>query len=358
MNGPGSKRSTAEDQKTLLTDTLTELLRRDEQRPAGRDRHRDRRPRQRQFRPVGRPGPRGGPAAVPIHVYGIGGSAAGFLQLKDAADPGHAVRRRHGHRPVPLAGPGHQGRRGRAESDARRQGGRDASASRCKEGKDVTEIALVHTGQGGRVGRQEGDRRLGEGGPRQRDARRPVRQDGAGGRPQGEDALRREQPAVGVQVHAAGVPPRPPRRPDVPRSSTATARRWSPARRSSPTSRTTRKDLFAYDLLVIGDVDANYFTGEQRNWIKDFVTEGGGLVVIAGRLHAPATLARHPAGRRAAGRGAVGQVPARRRPPAGRVQAGAQRPRQPQPDPEPRPTTRPRARAPGRNCPASTGTTR
>src|SRR5262245_7727616 len=51
----------------------------------------------------------------------------------------------------------------------------------------------------------------------------------------------------------------------------------------------TRKDLFAYDLLVLGDVDANYFTGEQRNWIKDFVTEGGGLVVIAGRLHAPAT---------------------------------------------------------------------
>ena len=32
--------------------------------------------------------------------------------------------------------------------------------------------------------------------------------------------------------------------------------------------------------LVIGDVDANYFTSEQRSWIKDFVTEGGGLVVI------------------------------------------------------------------------------
>ena len=43
------------------------------------------------------------------------------------------------------------------------------------------------------------------------------------------------------------------------------------------------------DLLVIGDVDANYFTAEQRTWIKDFVAEGGGLVVIAGRLHAPAT---------------------------------------------------------------------
>jgi hypothetical protein len=51
----------------------------------------------------------------------------------------------------------------------------------------------------------------------------------------------------------------------------------------------TRADLFSYDLLVIGDVDANYFTGEQRNWIKDFVAEGGGLIVIAGRLHGPAT---------------------------------------------------------------------
>lgn len=56
----------------------------------------------------------------------------------------------------------------------------------------------------------------------------------------------------------------------------------------------TRKDLFAYDLLVIGDVDANYFTGEQRNWIKDFVTEGGGLVALAGRLHAPATWLNTP----------------------------------------------------------------
>ena len=56
----------------------------------------------------------------------------------------------------------------------------------------------------------------------------------------------------------------------------------------------TRKDLFAFDLLVIGDVDANYFTGEQRNWIKDFVTEGGGLVVLAGRLHAPASWLNTP----------------------------------------------------------------
>ena len=55
-----------------------------------------------------------------------------------------------------------------------------------------------------------------------------------------------------------------------------------------------RKDLFGYDLLVLGDIDANYFTAEQRSWIKDFVTEGGGLVVIAGRLYAPATWLNTP----------------------------------------------------------------
>jgi len=53
----------------------------------------------------------------------------------------------------------------------------------------------------------------------------------------------------------------------------------------------TRKELFAYDLLIIGDVDANYFSAEQRSWIKDFVADGGGLIMIAGRLHAPASYA-------------------------------------------------------------------
>jgi hypothetical protein len=53
-----------------------------------------------------------------------------------------------------------------------------------------------------------------------------------------------------------------------------------------------RKDLFAYDMLIIGDVDASYFSAEQQNWIKDFVNEGGGLVMIAGRQHAPASYVR------------------------------------------------------------------
>jgi hypothetical protein len=57
-----------------------------------------------------------------------------------------------------------------------------------------------------------------------------------------------------------------------------------------------RKDLFAYDMLIIGDVDANYFSLDQRKWIKDFVSEGGGLVMIAGRQHAPASYLNTPIG--------------------------------------------------------------
>ncbi len=52
---------------------------------------------------------------------------------------------------------------------------------------------------------------------------------------------------------------------------------------------TTRKELFSYDLLVIGDVKASFFTSEQRDWIREFVAEGGGLVMISGRQYAPAS---------------------------------------------------------------------
>jgi len=51
----------------------------------------------------------------------------------------------------------------------------------------------------------------------------------------------------------------------------------------------TRKDLFAYDLLILGDVPAIYLGPEKIKWIRDFVSEGGGLVQIAGRVHAPSS---------------------------------------------------------------------
>jgi hypothetical protein len=48
-----------------------------------------------------------------------------------------------------------------------------------------------------------------------------------------------------------------------------------------------RKELFSYDLLIIGDVDPAIFTDAQRKWIGEFVEDGGGLVMIAGRKHNP-----------------------------------------------------------------------
>ena len=47
---------------------------------------------------------------------------------------------------------------------------------------------------------------------------------------------------------------------------------------------TSPEDLFGYQALIIGSVDANYFTPAQRDLIRQFVDRrGGGLLVLAGR---------------------------------------------------------------------------
>jgi hypothetical protein len=56
----------------------------------------------------------------------------------------------------------------------------------------------------------------------------------------------------------------------------------------------SREKLFAYDLLILGDVPASYLEGEKLLAVQDFVKEGGGLVLIAGRYHAPASFASTP----------------------------------------------------------------
>jgi hypothetical protein len=48
-----------------------------------------------------------------------------------------------------------------------------------------------------------------------------------------------------------------------------------------------RKLLYAYDLLVLGDVPAKFFSAEQQQVVKDFVAEGGGMIHVAGRWNAP-----------------------------------------------------------------------
>ncbi|MBV9122655.1 MAG: VWA domain-containing protein, partial [Planctomycetes bacterium] len=55
-----------------------------------------------------------------------------------------------------------------------------------------------------------------------------------------------------------------------------------------------RDQLFGYDLVILGDVPADYLGKQHQEWLRDFVKEGGGLVVIAGREHAPADYADTP----------------------------------------------------------------
>jgi hypothetical protein len=55
-----------------------------------------------------------------------------------------------------------------------------------------------------------------------------------------------------------------------------------------PAFPSTRKDLFGFDLLILGDVPLTALGGERIQWIRDFVAEGRGMVQLAGRMHAPA----------------------------------------------------------------------
>ena len=55
-----------------------------------------------------------------------------------------------------------------------------------------------------------------------------------------------------------------------------------------------RDRLFGFDLVILGDVAAEYLGTEKMTWLRDFVNEGGGLVTIAGRQHLPATYGTTP----------------------------------------------------------------
>lgn len=56
----------------------------------------------------------------------------------------------------------------------------------------------------------------------------------------------------------------------------------------------TRLELFAYDLIVLGDIPMSFLAPDQRDMLRDFVAEGGGLIVIAGRRHAPSGFVNTP----------------------------------------------------------------
>lgn len=56
----------------------------------------------------------------------------------------------------------------------------------------------------------------------------------------------------------------------------------------------TRQEFLGFDLLILGDVPAAFLTREQQTWVKEFVAEGGGLIQIAGKGHAPASYLNTP----------------------------------------------------------------
>ncbi|MCU0703512.1 MAG: hypothetical protein MUF18_05990 [Fimbriiglobus sp.] len=61
-----------------------------------------------------------------------------------------------------------------------------------------------------------------------------------------------------------------------------------------PTFPNTRPELFAFDLLILGDIPAGYLTKDQQTWVREFVAEGGGLIQIAGKAAGPSTFAGTP----------------------------------------------------------------
>ena len=61
----------------------------------------------------------------------------------------------------------------------------------------------------------------------------------------------------------------------------------------------TREEFFGakYNLVILGDVPADYLGKEHEAWIRELVQEGAGLVVVAGRAHMPGDyVSKQPAG--------------------------------------------------------------
>src|SRR5207247_5057560 len=58
----------------------------------------------------------------------------------------------------------------------------------------------------------------------------------------------------------------------------------------------TRAKFFdaQYNVIILGDVASSYLGKEHMEWIKEFVQNRGGLIVIAGRQHMPSTYAGTP----------------------------------------------------------------
>lgn len=56
-----------------------------------------------------------------------------------------------------------------------------------------------------------------------------------------------------------------------------------------------RDDVFKYDLVILGDVDAGFFTPEELGLLEELIRDrGGSLLVLCGPMHTPASFAGTP----------------------------------------------------------------
>lgn len=55
-----------------------------------------------------------------------------------------------------------------------------------------------------------------------------------------------------------------------------------------------KREIGEYDVIIFGDVSPSIFTGDQYKLLKDFVSEGGGFMMIAGERYAPAEFSQPP----------------------------------------------------------------
>ena len=84
-----------------------------------------------------------------------------------------------------------------------------------------------------------------------------------------------DYPDIGIELPACCAPRRTR---STARASKDCARNWKTAFRPSP------KSCSPFQGLIIGSVEANYFTPTQQQLIRDFVDRrGGGLLFIGGR---------------------------------------------------------------------------
>jgi uncharacterized membrane protein len=56
-----------------------------------------------------------------------------------------------------------------------------------------------------------------------------------------------------------------------------------------------REDVFKYDLIILGDVDSNFFTAEELGLMEELIRDrGGSLLVLCGPMHTPASFVGTP----------------------------------------------------------------